>query len=163
MVDGNAQLLHRLLSSYFYVLKNVEPQSLSAAEIFFISATSLYQTWLNFSVVVVLRQPSTTLLCEALPKSINYPTTDLESLFGVPMRVSGDHLRVYRLLGEYSRAVSSNEVSKLMDIELAAEELASRLGQELSNDITHWKSMQEPSARELRLATTMVVGIGTFP
>lgn len=82
---------------------------------------------------------------------------DLEAIFGVPMRVSVDHLRVYRLLAEHSQAVATDDAGRLMSIELEAEDLASLLGQELSNDLENWKTLEDPTVRGQRLATTMVM------
>jgi len=117
VIDGNTRLLPRLFEAYSACLPSM---SLTPREEFCIMATSLWQTWYNFTLSMCLDQPPLPPLYESLPYVPHCP--DVDRIFAVAPRLAVEHMRVYRLIRDYRAAGPADALSA----QLEADELITR-------------------------------------
>jgi hypothetical protein len=148
-VDGNARLLPRLFEMYAPYVGSVT--SLTPHEEFFTMATSLWQTWFNFVLVVVHNQPPIPPLSEALASIPSCP--DVEAIFAVSPSLAAEHMRVYKLI----RAYRSRRPAEALSAQIEADELITIFEHNLAQDVKDRERSDSASPREKRIAIGRLV------
>lgn len=133
VVDGNTRLLPGLYEAFSVALRDVTRPT--EHEAFFIMLASMWQTWFNFSIGVVLGRPMLTPLCDALPTSLQ--SADVENVFGAPYERAQLFMRVFALL-EQARC---NDTASVLAAQLEADELVTSLGHRLEHDLGRYAAL----------------------
>lgn len=139
VVDGNTRLLPSLYTAFSEALRDITHPT--EHESFFIMLATMWQTWFNFSISVVLNRPLLEPLCDALPTRPHCP--DVENVFAAPYERAQTFMRAYRLL-EQARA---NDTASVLAAQLEADELVTSLGHQIEHDRGRYASLTGKARR----------------